>query len=348
MKKRIGTLTFHWATNYGAVLQAYALQTFLVKNGFDTEIIDYRPGRVLLIQRINMIRYRNKAMFFREKYLKDFRRKEIKLSARKYWNQKALVKAFGNYNTLIVGSDQIWNPSFTLGAEGKTTLSYFFRGAEEKCKRIGYAVSFGTAKVNDDYINDTKEEINKFDSISVRENSGIEILKFYNRKAKLVCDPTLLLKKEDYEGLISGFQYSIQKTFSYILHDDKEATKIAKIVKKIYRSREEITTFQKGMYEWLYNICYSEIVITNSFHGVMMSLIFNTEFIAVLIEGSGMNDRLITILKYLDLENRIVKKKDDINIAQICAEKIDWDTVNKRIDSFRVVSSKYLLNQIEG
>lgn len=345
---KIGTITFHWASNYGAVLQAYALQQFLMKSGYQTEIIDYLPRRIILKQTIKMLLKHDIATFMKESNLKVFRKKELKFSSAKYWNQKELIKAFKNYQIIITGSDQIWNKGFTLGAEGKPTLSFFLKGAGDNIKRIAYAVSFGTESIDDKYKKITQNEIKKFHAISVREKTGLDILKNYQIEGELVCDPTLLLKKEDYEKLIKGHQYDIEKVFPYILHNDFNTFQIARTVNKIYEQKKDIFLYKGGMYEWLYRIHTADIVVTNSFHGVMMSLIFNTPFLAVLIEGSGMNDRLLTILRQLDLESRIVTSTNEHDIEKICMNKIDWGKVNKNIDAIRKASIKYLLQQIEG
>lgn len=345
---KIGTITFHWASNYGAVLQAYALQRFLMECGYQTEIIDYLPRRIIRNQKIKVLLKHDVATHTKERNLKLFRKKELKLSPIKYRNQKELIDAFRNYQIIITGSDQIWNRGFILGAERKATLSYFLKGAAENTKRIAYAVSFGTESIDDKYKQITQDEMKKFYAISVREKSGLDILKNYQIEGKLVCDPTLLLQKEDYEKLIEGYQYNAEKVFSYILHNDFNTFQIARTVNKMYKEKMEVFPYKGGMYEWLYRIHSADIVVTNSFHGVMMSLIFNTPFLAVLIEGSGMNDRLLTILKQLGLESRIVTSMDEHDIEKICKNTIDWGKVNESIDTFRKDSGKYLLQQIEG
>ncbi len=349
MRNKIGTITFHWATNYGAVLQAFALQQFLIKQGYDTEIIDYRPYRVMLLQRLNGILKRDVETFRKEKKLKDFRNKELKRSRKIYKKQEALEKGFGNYDVLITGSDQIWNQSFTLGAEGKPTLSYFLQGANEDCKRIAYAVSFGTEHISDRYKQITKKEILKFNAISVRENSGLDILQKYGVKGTLVCDPSLLLERTDYERLLLNQEYKSSEVFSYILHHDAIAMQVAVKVNAIWGYDQfSPCSFQKGMYEWLYQIKHAGVVVTNSFHGVMMSLIFNTPFIVVLIKGSGMNDRLYTILRELNLEDRIIDTFDEVKIERLCKEEIQWSSANEKMQILKDISREFLLKQIEA
>ena len=204
MRKKIGIITFHWAANYGAVLQAYALQQFLLKHGYDAEIIDYRPGRVLAIQTWCSIRNNDHALREKRRCIQKFRTKELVLSKKRFYFCRGLKKVFTNYSILISGSDQVWNESFALGAEGKPTLSYFLQGAPAKVKRLSYAASFGTEHVSDRYKVVTEKELRQFQAISVRENSGKKIIESYGLKAAVVCDPTQLVGKEDYDKLLEA------------------------------------------------------------------------------------------------------------------------------------------------
>lgn len=339
---KIGTITFHWATNFGAVLQAYALQQWIKKQGIETEIIDYVPWKNVLGQRYNWVLKHKFSDFFKELKLKQFRRNFL-VRSNKYSSSKKLKKCKNLYDMIICGSDQIWNVSFTFNGEFKQTLSYFADFAGDKTKRLAYAVSFGTDKVSDDYVSLTKPEISKFFSISVREKTGLDIVKQFGLNARVVCDPTLLLSKNDYDRLIGNRSKNGQKVFSYILRDNKETIETVDIVQKTFGYDSLIDTKSNyGVIEWLTKIKYSEIVVTNSYHGVVLSLIFNTPFIAVLPPESGMNDRLITILTEVGLSDRIVQRPDFEIIQKICESDIDWTKVNTAIDSMRQDSETYL------
>lgn len=349
--KKISTITFHWATNYGAVLQAYALQRFLIKSGFETEIINYLPMRIRIIQFLSAVKCGNLKEFRKEYSISQFRKKELILSNKKYFNNKALYKCKNDYSAVICGSDQIWNPGFTLKAENKPTLSYFLNFLDCNTKRIAYAVSFGTEKIPDEIKSIIKPEIERFSAISVRENSGKDILSDIYSNTKVVLDPTLLLTAEDYDKLLDGKTYNKQKVFSYVLHNKQEnAEKISEQVKKIYHAKysTDFTRPYFGIYEWLFNIKNSEIVVTNSFHGVVFSLIFHKQFIAIPVKNSGMNDRIFTLLDKLNLGNHIIDDNDAEKIKAIINDKIDYSKVDVILDGYRSESRKFLIDALRN
>lgn len=349
--KKTATITFHWATNYGAVLQAYALQQILIKSGFDTEIIDYVPLRIKAIQFTASAKNRNFGELKKSRNIGKFRKRELKLSKKRYFNNKSLFKCADAYSAVICGSDQIWNPSFTLGAEGKPTLSYFLNFLNSNTKRIGYAVSFGTEKLPDEMKTKVYPEIEKFSAIGVREQSGKEILSDIYKNAEVVLDPTLLLEKDSYEELLHGKAFNKQKVFCYILHNNQRiAENVCEYVKKHYNESYSPKTAKPdfGIYEWLYNIKNSEIVVTNSFHGVVFSVIFHKRFIAVPVENSGMNDRIFTLLNNLNLSNRILADNEGEKIKEIINDKIDYAKVDKLLDEYRSKSKEFLLDALRN
>ena len=150
----------------------------------------------------------------------------------------------------------------------------------------------------------------------------------------VVPDPTLLLNKEDYEKLII---HCGEKNYAYVymLHSkEKDAHKIVEHLKKI--GKNILFADTESIEQWLTNIYYSDVVITNSFHGIVFSIIFERLFVAVLIEGSGMNDRILTLLGKLGLENRIYSGSNDI-----INKPINWNCVKERLDNFRQIGYDY-------
>lgn len=343
--KKIGIITFHWATNYGAVLQAYALRTYIERCGYNAEIINYVPWRQDLIRRVLWLKTRSVDKIRKEQNIQLFRKKNLKCSKR-YVSNKSLKKCSSVYKAIICGSDQIWNESFTLGGEGQVTLSYFLNFASEKTKRIAYAASFGSTDLSDEYINVTKNEIGKFMSVSVRENTAIELVHRLGREAIVVCDPTLLLRKDDYLSLIPEEDKKAPNVFGYVLHDSEECKKIVAIVKRIFGDELGDVTEDYGVEEWLWRINNSEMVVTNSFHGVMLSLILNKSFLVTPTDNHGMNDRIETVLSLVDLEDRILKNCSEHELQEICRKEIEWEKVNKKLDERRALSQKFLYDAL--
>lgn len=338
--KKIATITFHWAVNYGAVLQAFALQKYLLNNGYETEIINYTPTRMKLVMAIISLKKHDISFFIKERRIKSFRKKEMKLS-KKYSSNRKLKKCSNIYDAIIAGSDQIWNQSFTLGAEGKPTLSYFLNFANESTRRIAYAVSFGSPEVNNEYKSVVASEIEKFYSISVREISGKKIVNNFGKPSEVVCDPTLLLDAEVYSALAEKTK-EIKKlrVFPYIINSSKELPQ--KISTYISGDQKMNFKFNEGVYEWLETIKNAETVVTNSFHGVVFSIIFHKPFIATLIEGSGMNDRITTLLNFFSLEDRIIINYNEDLIDNLLKKEIDWNLVDKKLNELKNVGINFL------
>lgn len=348
--KKISTITFHWVTNYGAVLQSYALQQYLLKLGYDTEIIDYIPLRVKGGQIAYNVRKRNTNELKKEYNISKFRRKELILSKKKYFNNKSLFKCSNKYSAVICGSDQIWNTSFTLWAEGRLTLSYYLNFLDDATKRIAYAVSFGTEKLPDEVKKPVFPEIQRFSALSAREKSGVNILSEVSNNVSLVADPTLLLEREDYEKLLHGKEYKKQDVFCYLLHDGQEAAeKTCEYTKARFNEEYTLKTARPhfGVYEWLYNIKNSNIIVTNSFHGVVFSIIFHKQFIVLPVENSGMNDRLFTLLEKTGLSDNLLETYDPEKIEKIITSPINYENVDMLWSEFVHSSKEFLITSLK-
>lgn len=327
---KIGIVTFHWATNYGAVLQAYALQTYLENSGYQVEIINYVPFRNKFVTTISRLLKRNFSYFKTEKKINYFRKKYLHLS-KKYSFISSLKDTKDKYNCAIAGSDQIWNVSFTLQKGKKPNLTYFLSFLDDNVKKISYAASFGTECVPDEYVEISKPCLEKFQCLSVREMSGVQILNKIGFDAELVCDPTLLINSQEYQKIMQNDFRKKEGLFSFVLHNDENSQKIVSSVLELTGLSHEMSNSLLSVSEWLCCIRDSSLVVSNSFHCIMFSLIFNKPFVAVGMKGSGMNDRLLTLLKTYNLENRIIVDFDKKHISDIVNSTIDWNSVNKMI-----------------
>lgn len=356
MSRKIYILTFHWATNYGAVLQSYALQQYLIQQyGDNVEIINYIPkGYEKTFCRSFNIRSAQKTLlnikeYYKEKKFKRFRKENLLLT-REFRSSKEIMQNQWEQAVYIAGSDQIWNPFFTMKGEKKPVGVYYLDFAPEKSIKISYAASFGTEKINEDMQKFIQKKLEGFNLLTVRENSGREIISRMDLNSKLVCDPVFLHKRGFYEKL---FAQEIRKNrknfiFSYLLHGKQENAEnlLKRISEKLkIEVRRPITI---SIEEWLQNICESEIVVTNSFHAVAFSLIFQVPFIAVLIEGSGMNDRILTLLQSVNLEERAVLRWSEDKVDEILNKPIDWGKVNESIEEKKNFSTYLLEQSIRG
>jgi hypothetical protein len=352
---KIGTMAFHWAINYGAVLQSYAMQQYLSHCGHNVEIINYVPFKSKLKSNLWLIKNMRFAALYtnilKQKKFNKFREKHMKLSKNKYISQEQLMKKPPEYDAYICGSDVVWNQSFALGGELKPTLSYFLNFVSNDAKRISYAASFGSTTLSSKMIQLIKPELEKFNCISVRENSGVDIVKGLGLDAKLAIDPTLLLKKSDYDKLLdctlSANNYDL---FIYILHSNQVLA--PRIESYIFRKYFEGNSDKKyngeilSVEEWISSIKSSKFVLTNSFHGAVFSVIYQKPFIVIPVEGSQMNDRIFTLLSNLGLEERIVDVYDEDKIDIVMQKPIDWELVETKLKALQKDSISYLNNAL--
>lgn len=338
--KKIATITFHWATNYGAVLQSYALQKVIGLLGYDTEIINYMPTRINVLQKILKLYNRDFSFFKKEKQIKKFRNNELVISKKRYGNNKSLFKLDKKYAAIVSGSDQVWNPSFTLTAEGKPTLSYYLNFAN-KAKRLSYAASFGTTTLSEDMKKVILPELNKFSAISVREKTARDMLALENINSAVVLDPTLLLESSDYEVLCQKANITeSNKVFCYALANGE--CEIENIYKFVQNELDDTTISLSayGIYDWLKYIQSSQFVVTNSFHGTVFAILFHKPFVSVKIKGSGMNDRLTTLLNDIGLSERFCESVEET--TNIINKQIDWEDVDAKLAILRQNSIDFL------
>lgn len=349
--KPVATITFHWGNNYGAVLQALALQRHLMTQGYNTEIVQYLPFRTMLANAVTAIKKRDFAFFKKAKSFRQFRKQELHLSKKRYFSNKSLFSCSDTYSAIIAGSDQIWNMSFTKKAEGKPTLSYYLNFAGKDTKRISYAASFGASKLDDGVSALISPELKKFSAISVREASGVTMLDALGIAADRVIDPTILLSAGDYEPLIAKVACTTANpVFAYILHSNQiVAKKISGYVCAKFSSPQKDSDgiLSCSVYEWLYRIKNANFVVTNSFHGTVFALLFHIPFIAVAIPNSGMNDRITTLLEAVGLSDRFLFEYDEAKIDSLACQQIPWATIDARLEQIKEKSKEFLAEALK-
>lgn len=342
---KIGILTFHWATNYGAVLQSYALQQTLVEMGHDVEIINYKPKRFdfswrKYFRHPSAIRYikRDYIQYQKERLLVLFRENYLNLTQR-YYTNKDLIRISSNYDVVISGSDQILNPSFTNLGEGCPTSTYYLSFASKSTKKIGYAVSFGCTVYPETAFLNAKKWIFNFDKIGVRENSGIEILNSFNYKENriLVPDPTILRGKSLFSEIKISDPLLRDYYCVYVLRTNIKVN----ANKGVFYIDE--TNNPLSIESWLGYISYSKGLITNSYHGMIMAILFHVPFVVILEKNknlSGMNDRFITLLNQLNLMDRIADSEDAV--IPVFSKEIIWDNVDNLLIKFQKIGKSFL------
>ena len=247
-------------------------------------------------------------------------------------------------DTVVVGSDQVWRPEFM-----NVKISFCGGFDFSRIKVLSYAASFGFDKwiYNSAETDFARKNISKFSGISVREDSAVKLCdKYLLAKAQHVLDPTMLLNKIQYLQMcnIKGEKY----IFCYLLgyKDNANIKFISNIqkrleirVKHIYLTNNKLLKrfrFQDTIQNWLSLICNSQLVITDSFHGTVFSIIFNKPFY-VLLNNNGGNSRIFSLLKIFGLENRVIQSQNEI-----IDENIDWDNVNSELEKWKEKSLYFL------
>jgi hypothetical protein len=367
-KNQIGLLNFHYSThNYGAVLQAAALKHFFDKNNLSAEQINFIPKeRTLSLYRLRFGLGKLKSYLLKKDKNKDLgqiKNSQVFEEFRQDWiytpsntpirNHKDLLKIKDKYSVIVVGSDQVWRPSMTQDYG----LAYFLNFAGLNTKRISYAASFGV-----DYWRSglvpfmklrAKLALKKFAAISVREDSGVDICREqFNVNAAHVLDPTLLIGRSFFDDIINKYPkesynssicyYKIDMPQSFVDSLDAFGEKIKCSVRNIYYS--EFDGFMP-VHEWLSLIRNSEVVITDSFHCVCFSILFNKPFIYIPNKGRGMT-RIQSLLGSLGLDMLICEDMSNINDFFEISKNIDYKRVNGELEVLRERSQDFLLKSI--
>lgn len=341
---KIGIITFHWATNYGAILQSFCLQEFLRSQGHDVEIINYKPKQYdfswfRILRHPSLWQSIPKKLIERkkEKLLLPFRNKNLNITKR-FCYGKEIEDYASKYDLIISGSDQILNHGFTLyGEDMKPASAYYLGFAPQNCKKVGYAVSFGCTDYPEKASVYASQWIHNFDCIGVRECTGLKILEqlSYSKTATIVPDPTVLYGKQLYSDL--GINIPAQKEDYTCVYMLRHEIKVKGNVIYIDEINEPVT-----LEEWLYLISSAKGLITNSYHGMIMAILAHVPFVALLEtgSGSGMNDRFFTLLSQLGLEDRIVCSVDDANLKM--KQVIDFQSVDMKIKEYSKIGVKFL------
>lgn len=336
-------LTFSKDDNRGANLQCYALKKKLEELGVIVRFLDIQlPRKQLNITGLLVSKLKNICA-------SSFRKRNKFAYTRKYSNLQQLKNNPLQADIFIVGSDQVWNPDLTRKLDPRV---YFFSFLDDSVKRISYAASFGTSEwTPSEYDSQIAVLLSKFDRVSVREDSGCEICdRVFGRSDVVQCvDPSLLLTTNDIQKLIRGKIRPRKHIYSYLLYrSDKVFDLIDKISSqtklKITGDCRNPNIFDKllaihGIERWLKNIAEAELVVTNSFHTMAVSILMHKDFIVV-PPVKGREARLISLLNVLGLEDRYIGYGKNIDISSL--PPIDYEVVDKNINNLRQSSIDFL------
>jgi len=346
-------MTFHRALNYGAVLQAYALQQVLKNIGKDSEIIDYRCERIEklyapfsaktdrgLVQKLKKLLRWNVNLEKRKKFA-AFTKRYLRLSE-PYYDKAQLKAAAENYALCITGSDQV----FHLGEAGGDT-SYFLDFAKRK---LAYAASFGSSTLQPSDKKTIAPLLRSFDAISVRESSAVALAEeLSGRTVTLALDPVLLLEVKAWESIwqkpknapenyvlaymMAGSDTVTEKLYRCAEENGCEPVIVNPTWKQTLKNRDcrQYAAASPEAFLWL--LGNARTVVTNSFHGLAFAIAFRKSFY-VELSDSERADRLRDLLKLLELEDRCLPCEDP--------KPIDWERVERILLRQKAVSMAFL------
>lgn len=374
---KIAILTQPLGTNYGGIMQAWALQRVLAGLGHDPVTIDRRPAPPAVYYKVARAIYRSgmkvlgkrKALINFEQQMpkilentSQFIRESMFVSESLY-STSELSDHFAreNYDAVIVGSDQTWRPKYS-----PNIYNYFLDFIHEgDMPCIAYASSFGV-----DEWEFTKEQTHrcaelakKFNAISVRERSGVELCsKYLGVKATHALDPTVLLDKKHYLDLLGEERIKARSfgVFTYFLDQTREKHDLARALGEKYGEpvyscqpkyalnedcRDLDSYIMPDVRDWLAGFSNASFVITDSFHGMIFSFIFGKPFYVLKNKARG-SARFLSFLSMYGLEDRIIDENEISRPNDFEAKSIDWGITYDSISDIRDISMSFLIEAI--
>ena len=381
---KIGILTQALQSNYGGIVQNYALQQVLIGAGHKVETIDWGIRKDLRRYAYECkISIRSLLMPWNHlvtPYMPTSKEQDVicrNLNAFIDTNIHRTPKIYsapgfkrqanrGRFDAFVVGSDQCWRPKYNRFLDAM----FLDFATEEKVKRIAYAASFGTDKweFSPARTAECAQLAQRFDFVSLREDSGVELCReHFGIEASHVLDPTMLLDAEDYVALIrkADVPRSTGNLFNYVLDPDEridafirriakdkglEAFRVLPLKQQENRSKNDVRhhiedCVYPGVETWLRAFMDADMTIVDSFHGAVFSIIFNKDFWVIGNAGRG-QARFTSLLREFGLEDRLldVEKLDNVQVDKA----ICWEAVNARLEQRRNECKNLLLESLKS
>lgn len=328
----IGIMNFWYVPNRGAILTNYALNEFLKESGYNVKTINYYPRIERKLHKHSISEKFEKQYLTMTRYCKD------------YIDLKRLNKYFG---TFIVGSDQVFRDWCVHIHRDK----YFLNFASDNSKKIACAASFGFTYYDGptESKNIMQKYLQRFDAISTREVSGVDILKnTFNIEGTQIFDPVFFINREKYEKIAETSKKKDTKFLAYYIISMTPAKKkaIDYTANKLGLKPIDIKR-NLPVEDWLYYIKNCDFYIGDSFHGNCFAIMFNKNFFAI-SPLLGKNDpRLDTLLEIVNLQNHQIKNADEIYTRNELLDNIDYSNRFDKLNSEINRSKKWLINAID-
>lgn len=356
---RTGILTFHDTTNFGSLLQTYALYKVLCNNKIDCDVLNYQCAEIrereFKYESIRSFTIKNIVKYFmfssksKKKHRELLRFLENNVSLSRLYNRENIIEANADYDCFIVGSDIVWGMDVT----GNDT-SYFLDFVLGNKLKMSYASSANEIEKTE-YANRITDYLSRFDLISVREKKIKSELSrcLISKKIELVCDPTMLLDTQCWKRLACSSDYNnrlSKEDYILMYFPDGEGKMLcdAKILKKKYNCETYCindTLPLRGVKnihiskieDFLCFILHAKLILSGSYHGTLFSMYFQREFYYY-VRAHG--ERMKTLAEILEIEDR--------QASQLMVDdSINYLKVDKKIKDYRIKSYKYVEKMIE-
>lgn len=352
---KIGILTQPLQANYGGLIQNYALQQVLKRLGHEPKTIDFvvrvsftryllSTCKQLLISVLKCRRPQIRPKVAIPTIMADFVNNHIDRTRIVHSYTKEIINE-ERFDAVITGSDQVWRPIYNRYIE-----DMYLKFVPNNVKKIAYAASFGvdTWEYNAELTKTCSKYAKRLNAISVRESTGVALCKDYlGVDATCVLDPTILAGADAYKPLLKEKTEEQDYLFAYILDITPEKQAYvenmakSKGLKAIIKSANKNATL--SVENWLSMIANSSMVVTDSFHGTVFSILFHKEFYSIVNIARG-GTRFVSLLKPLGLDYR---KGDVSKLQSIEPSPIDWKQVDYILDKQRQDSMNFLTNALK-
>lgn len=329
--------------NYGNRLQNYALQCVLKNIGYSVATLSRRNRTKGLKQNVKTFvqtLLQTKGSKFRQ-FDSNIEYSTVTIGANDYPENLS-----NQFDYFIAGSDQVWNPYYDF--VGTSDLLAFAKPEQ----RISYAASFGVDEIPDEKKKVYTENLSQFKALSVREKKGAEIVKeLTGREAQVVLDPTMLLTSEQWSKVERKSKFTPNNRYVLVYSLGEKSADFENSIKRYEKEMEifDIRTIQKngrelpvGPAEFLYLIHNAELILTDSFHASVFSVLYHKRFITFKRPGIDMSSRIVSLANTIGAKDKL---DGDNNLD--CSNGLDYVLVDQLIESERKQSIDFLKKVLE-
>jgi hypothetical protein len=359
---KAGILTIYKTGNYGATLQACATKKAIESLGAEADILPYCAKSIETKIDRDFIRRRGlfgTAVALVEKLYYHPRMKKTMRWVDSYapgpmLERSDLARLNGRYDVFIAGSDQIWNPDIQHGDS-----TYFLDFVDDCSQKCSYASSFGTDSLEGEARAACTKLLSGYRVLTVREESGADLVEqMTGTRPPVVLDPTMLLPRETWESLLPERKQRGSYTFVYQMAHSGMLARLANRIKAAVGGRIDFVPFPIGgacpahihlglsPLEWARYVHDAQFVLTDSFHGLVFSILFHRPFYYVVTSDTVKKRlaRATTLLESLGLSDRMLTDESQLDPAA----EIDWADVDEKLEVLRTASLAQLKRMVEA